>query len=70
MPVIPTHGLGGRAGAEPVEDRPGPAAPGTATSTHPLVVHLTALAQLHQRGALTDEEFVAAKARLLADPDA
>lgn len=57
MPVIPTHGQGGGPG----EEIPGP-------STHPLVVHLTALAALHERGALTDEEFATAKARLLADP--
>ncbi|GGK79745.1 SHOCT domain-containing protein [Ornithinimicrobium pekingense] len=65
MPVIPTFVPGGRGGAEPVEDGP---APGPSGSTHPLVVHLTALADLHGRGALTDEEFAAAKARLLADP--
>ena len=53
----------------PLDDRAVPDAAGWATSTHPLVVHLTALAELHQRGALTDEEFAAAKARLLADPE-
>lgn len=35
---------------------------------HPLITHLTALADLHERGALTDEEFTAAKARLLQSP--
>lgn len=69
MPIIPTSGPGGRAGAEPVEDRPDPGTAGAPRSTHPLVVHLTALADLHERGALSDEEFAAAKARLLADPD-
>lgn len=61
MPVIPTP-----CGpvAEPVPDD-------TAYSAqHPLIAQLTALADLHERGALTDEEFSAAKARLLTDrPD-
>lgn len=70
MPVIPTHGPGSRAGAEGPEDVPGPTGGGMPSSTHPLVVHLTALADLHERGALTDQEFAAAKARLLADPQA
>lgn len=68
MPVIPVQ-LPGAGGAEPVEDVPPTPAHGRPASTHPLVVHLNALADLHARGALTDEEFVAAKARLLADPD-
>lgn len=67
MPVIPTSGPGRRP-TGPVEDGPAPAAAGVPGSTHPLVVHLTALADLHERGALDDEEFAAAKARLLADP--
>lgn len=54
MPLIPMPGEGGG----PVEELP----------THPLVAHLTALADLHERGALTDAEFATAKARLLADP--
>lgn len=69
MPVIPTSGPSGRAGGEWLEDGPAGAAPETPRSAHPLVVHLTALADLHQRGALTDEEFTAAKARLLIDPE-
>lgn len=69
MPVIPTYGSDGRAGGEPSEDRPAGAAPTAAKSTHPLVVHLTALADLYERGVLSDEEFAMAKARLLADPE-
>lgn len=69
MPVIPTHGPGDPAGAEWLEDRHTQTAPAVPTSAHPLVAHLTALADLHQRGALTDEEFAAAKARLLASPE-
>lgn len=46
--------------------RPTPVGP--SGSDHPLVLHLTALVDLHERGALTDEEFATAKAWLLADP--
>lgn len=76
LPVIPTPtGLDVSSGVEDgwaPED--GPTGPSASThppslSTHPLVVHLTALADLHERGALTDEEFTTAKARLLADPE-
>lgn len=70
MPVIPTPGRGGAWPSGTPQDGPvDGAAPAAGPSAHPLVAHLTALADLHARGALTDEEFVAAKARLLADPD-
>ncbi|PZU47156.1 MAG: hypothetical protein DI571_04620, partial [Arsenicicoccus sp.] len=37
---------------------------------HPLVAQLRGLADLHQRGALSDAEFAAAKARVLGgSPD-
>ncbi|GAA1176436.1 hypothetical protein GCM10009584_17390 [Ornithinimicrobium humiphilum] len=67
MPVIPVPG--GRGGAEPVEAGPAGRSSSAPASDHPLVVHLAALADLHRQGALTDEEFSAAKARLLADPE-
>lgn len=76
MPVIPVPGQ--RAALVGVDDGTpvspplpgdGPGAPAQAGGTHPLVAHLTALADLHERGALTDEEFVAAKARLLESPE-
>lgn len=78
MPTIPTPGFGARPGLEDGPDAvtaasgPGPAqgpsARGSSTS-HPLIAHLTALADLYDRGALTDAEFAAAKHRLLADPE-
>lgn len=74
LPVIPVAAPpaveDGAAGGPPQDDVPSPRPGGPgARSDHPLVVHLTALADLHERGALTDEEFAAAKARLLADPE-
>ena len=72
MPLIPVGAppVGGRdrAGGPPEDDVPWSGSP-PVRSDHPLVVHLRALADLHARGALTDEEFAAAKARLLADPE-
>lgn len=74
MPVIPTSvpGPAGRvhraADGEAPEDDVVAGARSAPQSEHPLVVHLTALADLHGRGVLTDEEFAAAKGRLLADP--
>ncbi|MGC5583739.1 SHOCT domain-containing protein [Ornithinimicrobium sp. W1665] len=73
MPVIPVVAPplagGDREDGSPQDDVPAPRPGGPrARSDHPLVVHLAALADLHERGALTDEEFAAAKARLLADP--
>ena len=72
MPLIPVGAppVGGRdrEGGPPEDDVPWPGSP-PVRSDHPLVVHLTALADLHERGVLTDEEFAAAKARLLADPE-
>lgn len=68
MPVIPVPGTQGerqrRPGVSPPSDGPAPDSP------HPLVAHLQSLADLHGSGALTDEEFAAAKAKLLANPDA
>ncbi|WP_192796588.1 SHOCT domain-containing protein [Serinicoccus kebangsaanensis] len=62
LPVIPTLG---RPGAEPPpEDAP----VGPSGGRHPLVAELESLADLHRRGALTDGEFAAAKARLLRGP--
>lgn len=65
MPVIPTPGGGG---SEVLADVPSangvePSGPGA----HPLVTQLERLADLHERGALDDEEFARAKARLLGD---
>ena len=72
MPLIPVGAppVGGhdRGRRPPEDDVPWPGSP-PVRSDHPLVVHLTALADLHERGVLTDEEFAAAKARLLADPE-
>lgn len=68
LPTIPTPGLGARPGMEDVDGVPAAPGPGH-SSSHPLVVHLSALADLHDRGSLTDEEFAAAKRRLLADPE-
>lgn len=71
MLVIPTFVPGASARRETPQDGPGPwdhGAQGDQQSRHPLVVHLTALADLHERGALSEDEFAAAKARLLADP--
>lgn len=78
MPTIPTPGFGARPSLEDRPDVPGlPRAGGppsgssamNSSTSHPLIAHLTALADLHDRGALTDEEFAAAKRRLLADPE-
>lgn len=76
LPVIPVNAPGdigespgqGRIGSAPVEDGPVQPTPMGMAGTHPLIVHLNALADLHERGALTDAEFSAAKAKLLADP--
>ena len=48
--------------APPAPSQPTPAAPATPT----MLDQLNQLATLHQQGALTDEEFAAAKAKLLA----
>lgn len=72
MPVIPTVPRWGEAPAGPGGREPGddvgPRSAPVRASEHPLVAQLTALADLHDRGGLTDAEFTAAKARLLADP--
>lgn len=72
LPVIPTSrpdDPGPPRAGEPHDPVP-PRAPGADDPAvpHPLVGHLSALADLHRRGDLTDEEFATAKARLLADP--
>lgn len=54
----------------PMDDGPAPSSPptsGPAAPQHPLVAQLGALADLHERGALTAEEFASAKAKLIAD---
>jgi hypothetical protein len=43
--------------------QPPPAAPAPAASS-PMIDQLNQLAELHQRGVLTDDEFAAAKAKL------
>jgi hypothetical protein len=53
------------AGANPA----GPT-PGASTSTRSLTEGLKELAQLHTEGALSDEEFAAAKAKVLASTSA
>ena len=47
--------------APPAPSQPAPAAPATPT----MLDQLNQLTTLHQQGALTDEEFAAAKAKLL-----
>lgn len=68
-PPIPVPGSATASGAEVVDEPRTVLGMPRTPSGHPLVVHLTALADLHGRGALTDEEFALAKARLLADPE-
>lgn len=52
--------------AAPAPAPPAPApAPATAASSDSAAAELERLAQLHQSGALTDEEFAAAKAKVL-----
>lgn len=61
LPLIPVPGAD-RVGPEVRDDPP--------DQDHPLVAQLRALADLHQRGALSDAEFAAAKARVLGgSPD-
>jgi hypothetical protein len=50
--------------------RVAPATPAPSPPATDLVATLKDLGELHQSGALTDDEFAAAKARLLAQPDA
>jgi hypothetical protein len=45
---------------------PEPASEAVGPADSDLMTQLTQLAQLHQAGALTDEEFTAAKAKILA----
>jgi Short C-terminal domain len=50
---------------QPYPPQPPPAAP-TPTASSPMIDQLNQLADLHQQGVLTDEEFAAAKAKLFA----
>jgi hypothetical protein len=51
----------------PMETAPAPAAaPATAPGGDDTIARLTQLAELHTSGALTDEEFTAAKAQVLS----
>jgi hypothetical protein len=50
--------------APPAPDPPDPPAP-AAPATSPMLDQLNQLAALHQQGVLTDDEFAAAKAKLL-----
>ena len=45
---------------------PAPAAPAAAPASSPLLDQMNQLAQLHAAGVLTDDEFAAAKAKLLS----
>lgn len=71
MQVIPVPGQQEWSGSVPRDevppvDVPSPTGTGQETGgTHPLVTQLQALAELRERGALTEDEFAAAKARLL-----
>lgn len=77
MPTIPVPGATGMTSPRerPEDDLPrvGVTATGASqgatddTDRHPLVAQLAELAGLHRDGALTEEEFSAAKARLLGD---
>lgn len=51
--------------APPPPPPPAPAAPAAAAPVDPTVEKISQLAQLHASGALTDEEFAAAKAQAL-----
>jgi len=50
----------------PVQQAPAPQPAAAPPAGNPLLDHLSNLAAMHQSGALTDEEFAAAKAKLLA----
>ena len=50
--------------------RVAPATPASSPPATDLVATLKDLGELHRSGALSDDEFAAAKARLLAQPDA
>lgn len=70
MPLIPTPSAQGPS-VEPVQDGPHDhlpsAPPAGGPPQHPLVAQLSVLADLHERGALSDEEFAAAKQKLLSE---
>lgn len=74
MPLIPTPGGPGQYRREYGEEygREGASAGYPVTDTtapqHPLVAQLRALADLHERGALNDQEFASAKEKLLSEP--
>jgi Short C-terminal domain len=51
--------------AQPQYQQPPPQAPAAApAASSPMIDQLNQLAELHQRGVLTDDEFAAAKAKL------
>jgi hypothetical protein len=54
------------AAAAVAAQQPAAAAPAAAAAEDPMITKLKELAQLNQAGILSDEEFSAAKARLLA----
>jgi Short C-terminal domain len=56
----------GATGAQPPEAAPPPAAPAPVPAATDRIAQLQQLASLHESGALTDEEFAAAKAQVLA----
>jgi Short C-terminal domain len=56
----------GSAGAQPPEAAPPPAAPAPVPAATDRIAQLQQLASLHESGALTDEEFAAAKGQVLA----
>ena len=49
----------------PAQQGPPPAQPAAQAAPASMIDQLNQLAQLHQQGSLTDEEFAAAKAKLL-----
>jgi hypothetical protein len=51
---------------QPVPVAPPPAAPAAAGGADPVIEKLKELGELHTQGILTDEEFAAQKARILA----
>ena len=55
-----------QAAMQPPPPPPAAPAPAPAAGTDDMIAQLQKLGQLHQQGILTDEEFAAQKARLLA----
>lgn len=63
--IAANRGAGYAAGAQTTYQAPPPPAPAPAPAPSDLTTQLTQLAQLHEQGILTDEEFSAKKAQLL-----